>query len=68
MGKRLCSQDALYNDLTMGDKPIVVHETISPGFECPGHTHSPDERAWSPRRVSRASPLSDWLAKAKPLI
>ena len=42
MGKRLFSQDALYNDLTMGDKPIVVHETMLPGFECLGHTHSPD--------------------------
>ena len=50
MGKRLSSQDSLYNDLTMGDKPIAVHESISPGFECPGHTHSPGERAWSPRR------------------
>jgi hypothetical protein len=52
----------------MGDKSIAVHESISPGFKCLGHTHNPDERALSPRRVSRASPLSDLLAKAKPLI
>jgi len=42
IGKQLSSQDALYNDLTMGDKPIVIHETMLPGFECLGHTHSPD--------------------------